>query len=985
MLARKADMRTKEPQDRVPNAVHDAPKTISEATFRAFFEQACLGLLLLDSQGRLARCNQTFGDYLGLPAEALQGRTLASLWESEGMASAYEQALWAGAPVRSVASLRRNDGTLAILEFNGRRLDASFAQIICRDIAAELAIQKEQAEGQELFQRMFLKSPIGSTKVGLDYSFLRANEQFCRITGYSESELMGMRFMDISHPDDLSVSFEKLQRLVAGELDQYAHEKRYIRKDGRTIWARVSVGLIRDSAGAPLYFLPMVEDITERKQAEQALRASEERYRALVENATDIIHTVDLNNMFVYLSPNAARITGYALEELEGAPVRDFIHPDDLPLLRRFIHALKGEEQASQRAEYRMRHKDGYWMWLNTHGRYVRDAQGSPLYFLGVARDISVRKKVEDRILFESMINRAHAAIGKALTTAETDAASLPEVVDEWARALTDSKLCYVGAIDSSTGDMIGHTIAVLERKGACAMSSAGDVFARGGGGYNGLWGHALNTRQGFFTNDPDSHPASRGLPEGHVPIKRFLAAPALYNEELLGEVALANASRPYTDEDLAVIQNLANLYALAVHRVNMRLDLIAAKEAAEAASRAKSEFLANMSHEIRTPLNGVLGMFQLLDSTRLDQEQREYVATGLKSGRSLMQIINDILDFSKIEAGKIDIVPQPCDLVETLRDVSAVFREQVLSKGVTLDWTIAPTAPVSVVLDEARLRQVLFNLIGNALKFTEKGGVTVRLRAAGETDRDSLRGEECIRLYFEVRDMGVGIDEDVLGAIFEPFTQADGSYSRKHQGTGLGLSIVRRLVRLMGGDVSIRSELSVGTTVSFSVLARLAPAEHGAEDEGQPSSECVGRLRVLLVEDDPTNRLMGLRLLQKMGHEIVCVENGEQCLELLAARTFDVAFMDIQMTGMDGVETTRRIRNDPVLSGRAPFIVALTAHAMYGDRERLLDAGLDAYLSKPLDREALSLLLAQIPRPVRQGRARVRSRKRNSLSSRPE
>jgi signal transduction histidine kinase/ActR/RegA family two-component response regulator len=443
-------------------------------------------------------------------------------------------------------------------------------------------------------------------------------------------------------------------------------------------------------------------------------------------------------------------------------------------------------------------------------------------------------------------------------------------------------------------------------------------------------------------------------------PADRFTEVSALPVRHVLKDGTIIDVEVTSTNVDLDGRECRIALFSDVTERNKAAAELSIARDEAVEASNMKSAFLANVSHEIRTPMNGVIGMNELLLDTALTDEQREYATQVSRSGEQMLLLINDILDISKLEAGSFELDVVDFDLHATIEESCSLVSVQAIAKGLRFAVGIAPEVPPRVRGDGRRLRQVLLNLVSNAVKFTTEGEVSVTVSAQRKSD-----GAATVRL--EVADSGIGIDPASLERMFEPFTQADASTTRNYGGTGLGLAIARELVTLMGGTISAESESGRGSTFAFELdfapaLAEDQPPEHSSEVRGSTTLPWSTPPLVLVAEDSPINQIVAVRALERCGARTEVVATGVEALQALAARRYDAVLMDCQMPEMDGYEATVELRRRENGTQRTP-VIAMTAHAMDGDRERCLQAGMDDYITKPMRHTDLAeVLLRWIP-----------------------
>ncbi|MEW6221201.1 MAG: PAS domain S-box protein [Thermodesulfobacteriota bacterium] len=667
--------------------------------------------------------------------------------------------------------------------------------------------------------------------------------------------------------------------------------------------------------------------ISQLQETREQLRASEQKSSIILSRAMDGFFTCDRQGRILSANQAYCRMLGYREAEMLGLTIPDLEAqetPADVDQHMERIIATGGD-----RFETVHRHRDGRLVAVEISVNH--DATMAGIFFSFV-RDITERK-------------RAEAALNDVRKTSETILNSIEEAI------------CLINVQDFSIID-------------------ANEVFVR----ELGLDRAQILGRPCFEVTHRLHRPC--GPPNHLCPLAETVQTGRPAHQE---HVHCDHAGREhYVDIHTFPIKSASGRLEQVVHvsrdiseRKRAEQHLRQAREAAEQASRAKSEFLANMSHEIRTPMNAVIGMTSLALATDLSAEQRHYLQVVEESAGFLLSLVNNILDFSKIEAGELALSPRTFDLRMVLASVGRAFQLQADKKGIGLSWQIAESTHPFLTGDDLRLRQVLLNLVGNAVKFTETGEVRVEVETLSATGTAAV-------LRFRVRDTGPGIPPGVRDAIFEPFFQADNSVTRRAGGTGLGLAICKKLVQLMGGRIGVDSETGLGTVFSFTVaLPKAFPAaaeaapDRDTEEAGSPPSP---RLAILLVEDNAFNRELARILLENQGHQVALAASGLEALEALACQRFDVVLMDVQMPEMDGITATAIIRaceaGEPAdlpahqeliarvcrsLEGSRTPIVAMTAHAMAGDRERCLAAGMDGYITKPYQPAEIAQTLAQV------------------------
>ena len=739
---------------------------------------------------------------------------------------------------------------------------------------------------------------------------LEVNWSFVEMFGYGASEVVGMPAVDFAAPESRE---EVVRHISTGSSEPY--EVVALRKDGTTFDAEVR-GKRSEYLGRVVR-VTAIRDITGRKRAERRLREAEHRYRALVEKVPAVVYLQEIGgpDSAMYMSPRIEALTGYSPEDIRTHPELRWlmVHPGDRERMQSEDESQAGPGEVVT-TEYRVLHRDGHTVWVRNESVVVEDEETGLRYWQGFMLDITEAKKAEEAL---RKSEERYRLVARATDETIWDSDILADE-QTWNGAV-ETMFGYPPEQRTSTAWWEEH-IHPGDRERILASVDA----VLGGGGE--VWSEEYRFRRadGAYSTVVDRAYVVRDV-EG-MPVR------------MIGSMSDISGRRQYERE------------------------LKAAREEAERANRAKSEFLANMSHEIRTPMNGILGMTELLLDTPLSEEQREFAETVRLSGQNLMMIINDILDFSKIEAGAMRLESINLDLRSTVEDVTVLLGGRAQDKGLELASLVEHDVPEALRGDPGRLRQVLTNLLSNAIKFTDEGEVIARVELIEEDDEGAT-------VRFEVSDTGIGISREQQRRLFLAFTQADASTTRRYGGTGLGLAISRQLVNLMGGELGVESEPGRGSTFSFTVTFEKQP------EYVSPARNVRGNLagrRALVVDDNRANRTILEKQLSSWGVRTSGVGGGPEALREIrsSGEPYDLAVLDMQMPGMDGMELARRIKADPDLSRIR--LVLLTSMGRRG--EEAGQSGIEAYLTKPVRQsdlyDALVTVMSDHPVTVMGGTA---------------
>ena len=800
---------------------------------------------------------------------------------------------------------------------------------------------------EELLNAVFSQAALGIAIASLDGRLHEANQKFCAILGYSAEELRQRTFLEVTHPDDVLITLDKVKQLRDGKIDNYSLEKRYLRKDGSTVWSSTNVTLLRNESGEAAQFLGIIQDITDRKQSEETLS----HLAAVVENSDDAIITKTLQGVVSSWNPGAQRVFGYTADEAVGKPVTMLIPDNHLNEEPEILERLRRGERIDHYETIRRR-KDGTLINVSLTVSPVRDSSGRIVGASKIARDITRQKRSDHLMREQSDVLALLATTGKTIAS-QLDLQNVLQTVTDTATQLTGAKF---GAFFYNVMNEQGEAFMLYTLSGASREAFEKFGMPRNTAVFNPTFTGQRVVRSSDITKDAryGKMAPHYGMPKGHLPVRSYLAVPVISPAgEVMGGLFFGHPdSDQFTERAEQLVVGVAAQAAVAMHNARLYEAAqreIVSRERAEAALREtdqrKDEFLATLAHELRNPLAPIRQATMISMSSGATEEQKRWsheVITRQVQHMSLL--LDDLLDISRITRGTLELRTEMTDLATIVDSAVETSRPIIDSKHHTLQLDL-PTGPLNFAADPMRLAQVLSNLLTNAAKYTDPRG-TILLRAVADDTT----------IEISVTDSGIGLTRDALSAVFTMFSQVRSTQDRSEGGLGIGLALSKGVVELHGGTIEARS---IGPGKGSQFVVRIPHrAVHGSSHAATtPAEPALTRERSVLIADDNRDAADSLAMLLQMhGHAVSVVHDGRQALANIKATRPEVALLDIGMPELDGYEVARRVRLDTRI--RNTFLIAVTGWGQESDKARAAAAGFDLHYTKPVEPQTLIELL---------------------------
>jgi two-component system sensor histidine kinase/response regulator len=962
----------------------------SEAELRAIFAAMTDTVLVRNAEGRCIKIAPTASTNLVKPPSEMINKTAHEVLPkpvADLVLNAIQQVLKTKQSVNIEYSFEVQEREVC-LDAKVSPLTPDSVIIVARDISVRKQTESALRESQHFIQAIADSNPnLLYVYDVIEQRNVYTNRQISTMLGYTAQEIqdMGTAMMPILlHSDDLANFFESIQKVdEAKDGDVIECQYRIKHKNGEWRWMHSwDTVFLRTADGKPKQILGTANDITDRKLAQEKLLASQQRISFLLQQTPIAIIELNLHLEIITWNPAAVAIFGYSEQEAIGRVASELIVPESYhpQLSEIFNHDLNAKSSATTENLT----KDGRIIICEWYNTQLIDDNGTAIGIALMAVDITERKQAETELQESALRQRAiariiermrqtldireifHATTRELRQTMKCDRVAIYRFNPDWsgefvAESLDSKWVSFIQAqeVDSNLTEAALDSELCLVQKLDSISPEVHDTYLQQtqGGAYS---------RGKTYLCVPDIY--KQGFDNCYIQLlekfqaKSYIIVPIFSGKKLWGLLASYQNSAPrqWSEAEINVAVDVGTQLGVALQQAELfartqrqSMELIKSKENAEVANRAKSQFLASMSHELRTPLNAILGFSQVMArNSSITEEQKEYIEIINRSGEHLLELINDVLSMSKIEAGQITINPSRFNLYNLLNSLKEMLQLKANSKGLHLIFENADDLPQYIQTDEAKLRQVLINLVGNAIKFTQQGTVTLRVRSQAEKDATE---ENKSQLYFEISDTGPGISPLELATLFKPFIQTE-TGRKSMQGTGLGLPISQQFVRIMGGEIAVESQLGQGTIFSFNIWVNLVTESD--EEEKSRIKQVIGleagqdTYRILIVEDVAENRQLLLKLLVPLRFEVREATNGQEAIALHSTWKPHLILMDMLMPVMDGYEATRQIKK--TLEGRETIIIALTASAFDEQRQIILSAGCNDLICKPFREEVL-------------------------------